>query len=103
MQSSDIPADVTPDNQLLITRENPHFLLQLSSSNPPLADAIRRSDIPALHRLLMARYLSHHKAIYDSQQEMKRISENPDSEENQRMIAQRIQEANIRENLEIAM
>jgi hypothetical protein len=47
-------------------------------------DALEQEFALSEDRYLMARYLSHDKIIYDSQQKLKRISENPDSEDNPR-------------------
>jgi len=102
-QYSQIPADVTPERLIEITQMNPQLLLQLASSDPPIADAINHNNLPQLRKLLMSRYLSHHKRIYETQQELRQIEQNPDSSENQIRIAERIQQDNIRENLENAI
>lgn len=100
---SHIPPDITPEGLIAITKENPQLLSQLALSEPDLARSISENDLPSLRKLLMARYLAHHKKIYETEQELKQIESNPDSEENQKKIAERIQQQNIQENLAHAM
>eukprot|EP01035_Chromulina_nebulosa_P018185 gene18185-23843_t len=46
---------------------------------------------------------AHHKKTYENQQELNRIYANPDSEENQKIIAEKIRLENINENMNYAI
>jgi DNA damage-inducible protein 1 len=99
----DLPIDITPEALISSCRDNPALLDQIASSNAPLAGFIRNSNILEIRKYLMSRYLAQHKVQYEHQLELHKIAANPDSEENQRKIAERIQAENIRENMELAL
>lgn len=103
MTLNDIPHDISPEALLQLMKSQSHILEDLKLSEPNLAEAIVNEDVLQIRKLLMIKYLAHHKIEYEKQIELRNIESNPDSEESQRILAERIRLENIQQSLELAV
>lgn len=99
---SSIPDNVSPDVLMALCDSDPSVLSQLSIMDPELAAALQTRDVAQVRLKLMSRYMRLFKTNLVKQQEIAAIEANPDSEENQRKIAEAIQRENIEMNRELA-
>jgi len=60
------------------------------SQDPDLGDKLLSKDVVQVRTFLMQRALRQHKSIFQRDQEIKKIWDNPDDEENQKKIAEMI-------------
>ena len=100
---SDIPPDVTPDSLLALCAEHDNLLPQIMSADAELGEKISTKDVGALRMLMMQRAMKRHKSIFNRDQELKKIWDNPDDEENQKKIAEMIQQEEIERAHNMAM
>lgn len=103
VQLHDIPNDISPDRLLGLVKENPHLLPQFLSADPELGNVLASSNIADLRMLMMKRHMSNHKMIYEKKQEENMIWADPDNEENQKKIAERIRMENVQKSMETAI
>lgn len=99
----DLPKDLTPEKLLQLVDENPHLLTQLENNDNELANAIKSKDIREVRGIMMKRILDQQMFIFEQRQEEEKIFSDPDSEENQRKIAEKIRLQNIQASMETAM
>ena len=100
---SDVPATAPPEELIRICKEHPNILVQLSNADPELHALVATEDIPKMRALMMTRRMVSHKVTFDRKQQEDRIWADPDSAENQRIIAERIRLENVQQNMETAM
>ena len=103
MTIHDVPGNITPDALLALVKEHPHLLQQYNNADPDLGAIIGSNDIVKLRTVMMQRYMSHSKAKFERDEVERRIYANPDSEENQQLMAERIRLENIQQNMEMAI
>lgn len=101
--AEEIPGDVTPENLLAIVDANPNILQQLKSGDTNLYDALITKDVSKIRLVLMSRYFNRHKRQYEHAKEIQAIEADPMNEEHQRKIEEAIQNANIQQNMELAL
>lgn len=99
----DIPATLKPEELLSLVNEQPHLLIQFENNDLEMANALKSNDIRQISLLIMSRQLKQHKVIYEQREEEAKIFSNPDSEENQRKIEEKIRKQNIQSSMETAM
>ena len=100
---SDVRLDQNPDKIMALVREHPHLQTQFNNSDPELGTVIASGDTKAFARLIMSRMMAHHKTKFDKQQEQARFEADPDNEDNQKAMMERIRLENIQANMETAM
>ena len=103
MHLHDIPPNVTPEHLLELIATHPHLLDQLQSADPEMTSAVRTKDPNTVRMLMMKRLLDVNKMKYDEKVEEDRIWANPDTDENQRIIAERIRQQNIEAQMTTAI
>jgi hypothetical protein len=103
MTLDDIPADVTPEGLLQLMQGNPHLLVHLKSQDPELGGLLEAGDVAPLRMLMMKRFMSRHKQVYARQREMDEIDADPMNEANQRKIEEAIRQANVEQNMALAI
>ena len=101
--AEEIPGDVTPENLLAIVDANPNILAQLKSGDTNLYDALLTKDVSKIRLVLMSRFFNRHKRQYEHAKEIQAIEADPMNEEHQRKIEEAIQNANIQQNMELAI
>jgi DNA damage-inducible protein 1 len=99
----DIPGDVTPEALLSLVQGHPHLLIQLKSQDSELGAILESGDLGALRMLMMKRFMSRHKAVYSREREMEAIEADPMNEANQRKIEDQIRQANVEQNMALAI
>jgi DNA damage-inducible protein 1 len=99
----DIPASLKPEELLKLVNEQPHLIVQFENNDLEMANALKSNDIRQISLLIMSRQLKQHKVIYEQREEEAKIFSNPDSEENQRKIEEKIRKQNIQSSMETAM
>ena len=99
----DIPQNISPADLLQLTINSPQLLEQLRGNDPELAGALSSHDVPTIRMLMMQRYLQKHKIGYKREREMAEIEADPMNEDNQRKIEDAIRQANVQQNMELAM
>jgi DNA damage-inducible protein 1 len=99
----DVRMDMPPGEIVKLVRANPHLQVQFNNADPELGAAIETGDEKILGRLIMSRMMQHNKQNFEKEQALRRIEANPDSEENQKAMMERIRLENIQQNMETAM
>ena len=96
---ADISPTTTPEEYLRLVRQHPHLLVQYKNNDAEFAtileSASASNDVSSLRSLIMKRQLNNHKRAYDQQQEILKIDQDPNNEENQRKIEEMIRLENI--------
>jgi DNA damage-inducible protein 1 len=100
---SDIPPNVTPDDLLKLCGEHDHLLTQISSADPELGAALATRELLKVRTLMMMRAMRQHKSIFAKEQERRELWKDPDNPDNQRKIAEMIQQEAINASHEMAM
>lgn len=103
MHLSDVPADISAEALIQMTKEHTNILAQLSSADPELHVLVAAEDIPKIRALMMKRRMQNHKAKFERKVLEDKIWADPDNEENQKIIAERIRLENVQQNMETAM
>ena len=85
-----LPSDITPENLMQLAKSNSSILNQLKHQDPEIATAIESNDVNKLRVVMMTRYLQKHKVVHQQRKEMSEIAANPDNEENQRKIEEKV-------------
>lgn len=85
-----LPGSITPEQLLQASAQHPEIVREALFVDPELGAILQSKDILSLRQLMMKRYLSQHQAKYSEDKKMKEIASNPDSEENQRRIAEQV-------------
>lgn len=67
----------------------------------PMYDAL--TTFPIGLALMMKRTMMNHKVVFDKKRQEDKIWSDPDNEENQRLIAERIRMENVQANMEVAL
>lgn len=99
----DVPPDIKPEEFLALVTENPHLMTQLQSADPEMATALGTNDAGAVRMLIMKRMMDNSMVKYEAKEEEARIWSDPDNEENQKIIAERIRMQNVQASMETAM
>lgn len=99
----DIPSNISPADLLQLTINSPQLLEQLRGNDPELAGALTSHDVPTIRMLMMQRFLQKHKIGYKRERELAEIEADPMNEDNQRKIEDAIRQANVQQNMELAM
>lgn len=86
----DLPANVKPEELIVICRNNPHILTQILASDAELGGAIQLQDIAKLRTIMMKRYMERHKQEYERKQELIRMAEDPMNPEVQKKIEEQV-------------
>lgn len=86
----DIPADVTPEQLLELSRSNPNLLREIQGNDKELGDVLSRGDLVALRVLMMKRFMDRHKQEFQRQQEMMEIERDPMNPELQKKIEEEV-------------
>jgi len=100
---NDVRLDAKPEDVIALVREHPYLQTQFNNADPELGSAIETGDPKALGRLIMSRVMNHNKAKFVKDQELRQIQADPDNEENQRAMMERIRQENVNQNMEMAM
>ena len=79
------------------------MLQQVLDGNPVLGEAVLGDDLEALRRILTEQGMRKAEVERRRQEHEARINADPYSEENQRLIAEEIQQGLVNENMEMAM
>ncbi len=87
---SDVPPEVKPEELLNLCATHDNLLPQIMSQDPELGEKLATKDIVKVRTLIMQRALRQHKSIFARDQELKKIWDNPDDEQNQKKIAEMI-------------
>lgn len=88
-----------PEELIALCTSQPSVLEQLQRSEPDIAIAIANKDILKIRSLQMARHLRESRLKYEQERSMLM---NPDDEDAQKQIEERIRLGNIQENMEYA-
>lgn len=100
---SDLPHNIRPEEIVEWCDEQPHLLQQFLSQDPTLGQLVMARNITQIRTLMMQRLLDSNKQHYKENREMEELAANPDSEEYQMKIAERIRLKNVQENRNFAM
>ena len=95
MHLHDIPSSVSPEQLLELIATHPHLLSQLQSADPEMACAVNSNDPNSVRMLMMKRLLDVNRTKYDDKDKEDRIWADPETDDNQRIIAERICEQNV--------
>jgi len=95
MTLSDVPANLSPAGLIQLGVEQPHILQQLLARDAEMGILVQQRDEAKLRLLIMQRGMRGHKAIFERDREMDRLSRNPDDPENQRRIEELIRQETI--------
>ena len=71
--------------------------------DPELGALIKSEDVAKMRQLIMKRVMNEHKMGYEQKKEQQKLWSNPDNEENQKIIAEKIRMQNVDENMHTAM
>lgn len=99
----DIPADVTPEQLLQLTKTHPHLLRQIQADDSELGETLASQDLAKVRALMMKRFMNRHKQEFVKQQEIKALEADPTNPELQKKIEERIRLENIQQNMEMAL
>eukprot|EP00599_Poterioochromonas_sp_BG-1_P011636 CAMPEP_0173156056 /NCGR_PEP_ID=MMETSP1105-20130129/14518_1 /TAXON_ID=2985 /ORGANISM="Ochromonas sp., Strain BG-1" /LENGTH=363 /DNA_ID=CAMNT_0014072689 /DNA_START=25 /DNA_END=1113 /DNA_ORIENTATION=+ len=99
----DLPANITPDQLLLLSQQNPRLLQQIQSNDEELGGVLASQDIVKVRTLMMKRFMNRHKQEYQRQQDLMELERNPMNPELQKKIEEEIQLKNIQANMELAL
>jgi len=100
---SDVKPDVSPDALLTLCAEHDNLLPQILSADPELGESLTTRDAGKVRMLMMKRAMKQHKSIFQRDQELKKIWDNPDDLDNQKKIAEMIQQEEIEKAHAMAM
>jgi hypothetical protein len=92
-----------PEQLIQICSEQPHLLQQFLSQDPDVGNCIASKDIPRLRTIMMTRELNRSKRQFDNSREMDLLESDPNNEEYQKKIAERIRLENVTENRNFAI
>jgi DNA damage-inducible protein 1 len=92
-----------PEELLALVREHPHLQIQYNNADPEFGRVVASGDVKKLRRIMMERYMRQSKVTFEKNEENRRIAANPDGEEAQNALAERIRLENIQANMEMAM
>lgn len=86
----DLPANITPDQLLLLSQQNPRLLQQIQSNDAELGGVLASQDIVKVRTLMMKRFMNRHKQEYVRQQEMIELERDPMNPELQKKIEEEV-------------
>jgi hypothetical protein len=86
----DIPADVTPEQLLELSKANPQLLLQIQNNDPELGQVLASQNIGDLKFFMMKRFMNKHKQKYEKEQEIMEMERDPMNPEYQKKIEEEV-------------
>jgi DNA damage-inducible protein 1 len=99
----DIRGDILPQDLLALCAEHPHLVQQFTSADPELGAMLAMNDVAKLRNFQMVRAMGMHKVKHERRQAELAIFADPDNEENQKKIAEKIRLESVQANMELAM
>jgi len=96
-------SDLKPEQYIQLVKDHPYLQIQFDNVDPEMGALIKAEDIGKMRTLIMKRMMSQHKIGYEQKKEQQRLFSNPDNEENQKIIAEKIRMENVDENMHTAM
>ena len=103
MHLHELPASISPEELIKVCNQYPNLKTQLSNADPTMFALLVAEDVPSMRALVMKRMMMNHKVVYEQKQQEAAIWANPDDEENQQIIAEKIRMENVQANLMVAM
>lgn len=95
--------DLKPEEYIQLVKDHPYLQMQFENVDPELGALIKSEDVAKMRQLIMKRVMNEHKMGYEQKKEQQKLWSNPDNEENQKIIAEKIRMQNVDENMHTAM
>ena len=94
MRLHQLPSNVSPEQLLQFIDNHPNLLEEIRANDAELAPLVvlqpKDKAISEIRKLFMKRMLNAHKKEFQQQQELNLLAANPDTEEHQRLIEQKV-------------